>query len=101
MKDHDYSNKLFGMLPHHQQFINSKEDIKHQLLISCRIVKDLYNAENGISLLHENGTVYLGILEIEYVTIKSFKMTKNRNLIKKRSQNYSLNRLLNYFREKN
>nr|WP_245337681.1 CinA family nicotinamide mononucleotide deamidase-related protein [Staphylococcus sp. GDY8P45P] len=98
MKNNDDSNKLLGMLPHHQQFINLKEGIERQLSISCRIVKDLYNAEIGISLLHENGTVYLGILENEYLTIKSFKMTKNRNLIKKRAQNYTLIRLLNYFK---
>ncbi|MGY3481082.1 MULTISPECIES: CinA family nicotinamide mononucleotide deamidase-related protein [Staphylococcus] len=98
IKNHDDSNKLLGMLPHHQQFINLKEDIERQLSISCRIVKDLYNAEIGISLLHENGTVYLGILENEYLTIKSFKMTKKRNLIKKRAQNYALIRLLNYFK---
>ena len=98
MKNNDDSNKILGMLPHHQQFINLKESIERQLSISCRIVKDLYNAEIGISLLYENGTVYLGILENEYLTIKSFKMTKKRNLIKKRAQNYALIRLLNYFK---
>src|SRR5699024_2601691 len=98
MKNNDDSNKLLDMLPHHQRFINLKEGIELQLSISCSIVKDLYNAEIGISLLHENGTVYLGILENEYLTIKSFKMTKNRNLIKKRAQNYTLIRLLNYFK---
>lgn len=99
MKDYDESNKLVGMLPHHEQFVNTTEDIGHQLSITAGIVKSLYDVETGISVIQKNGTVYLGILEKEHIATESFKMPQKRNLIKNRTQNHVLIRLLNYFKQ--
>ncbi|MDG0842272.1 CinA family nicotinamide mononucleotide deamidase-related protein [Staphylococcus equorum] len=92
------SQLLQGMLPHHTQFIDEHDTIETQLSVSANIVKDLYQTEVGISIMYQNDTIYLGILENERLEIQSFKMTQRRNLIKSRTQNYVLIRLLNWFK---
>ena len=92
------SQLLQGMLPHHTQFIDEHDTIETQLSVSANIVKGLYQTEVGISIMYQNDTIYLGILENERLEIQSFKMTQRRNLIKSRTQNYVLIRLLNWFK---
>ncbi|HLR19584.1 MAG TPA: CinA family nicotinamide mononucleotide deamidase-related protein [Staphylococcus sp.] len=98
MKDFDTSYLLQGMLPHHTQFIDERDTIETQLSVTANIVKDLYETEIGISIMYFEGSVYLGILENEQLIIQSFKMTQKRNLIKNRTQNFVLIRLLNCFK---
>jgi competence/damage-inducible protein CinA-like protein len=98
MKNFDESQMLRGMLPHHSQFINEHDTIESQLSMTAQIIRDFYNAKVGISILSEVDTVYLGILKGDNLTIQSFKMTRKRNLMKSRTQNYVLIRLLNLFK---
>ncbi|PTE40859.1 competence/damage-inducible protein A [Staphylococcus equorum] len=98
LKNFNTSQLLQGMLPHHTQFIDEHDTIETQLSVSANIVKDLYKTEVGISIMYQNDTIYLGILENERLEIQSFKMTQRRNLIKSRTQNYVLVRLLNWFK---
>lgn len=95
LKDFDKDEQLLGMLPHNEQFISNDLDIERRLSISAAIVKDLYQTEAAISLLYENETVYLGILKEGALTVQHFKMVPQRNLLKHRTQNYVLIRLLN------
>lgn len=98
MKDFDTDDTLKGMLSHHEQFVASRDTIKAQLSITANIVKDLFATDIGISILHENDSVYLGILKHKQLTIQTFKMPQRRNLIKSRTPNYVLIRLLNWFK---
>ncbi|WP_436860600.1 CinA family nicotinamide mononucleotide deamidase-related protein [Staphylococcus caeli] len=98
MKDFDTDNTLKGMLSHHEQFVASRDTIEAQLSITANIVKDLFATDIGISILHENDSVYLGILKHKQLTIQTFKMPQRRNLIKSRTPNYVLIRLLNWFK---
>ncbi|MDN8847943.1 competence/damage-inducible protein A, partial [Staphylococcus aureus] len=88
MKNIDDSEMLSGMLPHHSQFINEHDTIESQLSITAQIIRDVYNAKVGISILSQGDIVYLGVLTGESLTIQSFKMTRKRNLMKSRTQNY-------------
>ncbi|PHK48987.1 CinA family nicotinamide mononucleotide deamidase-related protein [Staphylococcus edaphicus] len=97
IKDYDVNQLLHGMLSHHTQFINERDIINSQLSVSAQIVKDIFKAEIGISVIHQNDTVYLGILENNKLTMQSFNMTQRRQLMKNRTQNYVLIRLLNWF----
>lgn len=98
MKNFDDNQILRGMLPHHSQFINEHDTIESQLSITAQIIRDFYNAKVGISILSQDDIVYLGVLKGENLTIQSFKMTRRRNLMKSRTQNYVLIRLLNLFK---
>ncbi|MGO2108805.1 CinA family nicotinamide mononucleotide deamidase-related protein [Staphylococcus equorum] len=98
LKNFNTSQLLQGMLPHHTQFIDEHDTIETQLSVSANIVKDLYQTEVGISIMYYKDAIYLGILENERLEIQSFKMTQRRNLIKSRTQNYVLIRLLNWFK---
>lgn len=98
MKNFDDNQILRGMLPHHSQFINEHDTIESQLSITAQIIRDFYNAKVGISILSQDDIVYLGVLKGENLTIQSFKMTHRRNLMKSRTQNYVLIRLLNLFK---
>ncbi|WP_445194248.1 CinA family nicotinamide mononucleotide deamidase-related protein [Staphylococcus xylosus] len=98
MKNFDDNKILRGMLPHHSQFINEHDTIESQLSITAQIIRDFYNAKVGISILSQDDIVYLGVLKGENLTIQSFKMTRRRNLMKSRTQNYVLIRLLNLFK---
>ncbi|MCG7339597.1 CinA family nicotinamide mononucleotide deamidase-related protein [Staphylococcus sp. ACRSN] len=95
MKDFDDHQYLQGMLPHHQQFVDKTLPIERQLTITANIVKDLYQTDVAITLLYENESVYLGILNGEKLEIQSFKMIQQSNMLKHRTQNYVLIRLLN------
>ncbi|MDG5480046.1 CinA family nicotinamide mononucleotide deamidase-related protein [Staphylococcus xylosus] len=98
LKNFDDNHILRGMLPHHSQFINEHDTIESQLSITAQIIRDFYNAKVGISILSQDDIVYLGVLKGENLTIQSFKMTRRRNLMKSRTQNYVLIRLLNLFK---
>ena len=98
MKNFDNNQLLQGMLSHHTQFIDERDIITSQLSVSAQIVKDMFNTEIGISVIHQHDTVYLGILENDELAVQSFKMTQRRHLIKSRTQNYVLIRLLNWFK---
>ena len=98
MKNFDNNQLLQGMLSHHTQFIDERDIITSQLSVSAQIVKDMFNTEIGISVIHQHDTVYLGILENDELAVQSFKMTQRRHLIKSRTQNYVLIRLLNCFK---
>ncbi|MFV5901183.1 CinA family nicotinamide mononucleotide deamidase-related protein [Staphylococcus gallinarum] len=95
LKDFDQEERLLGMLPHNNQFISNDLDIERQLSISTNIVKDLYKSEVAISLLYNKDTVYLGVLKEDKLSVQHFKMIQQRNLLKHRTQNYVLIRLLN------
>ncbi|MCD8820334.1 competence/damage-inducible protein A [Staphylococcus gallinarum] len=95
LKDFDQEERLLGMLPHNNQFISNDLDIERQLSISTNIVKDLYKSEVAISLLYNKDTVYLGVLKEGKLSVQHFKMIQQRNLLKHRTQNYVLIRLLN------
>ena len=53
----------------------------------------------GMALLHDENEVYLGKLVGEELEIESFKMSQNRNLLRSRSQNYALIRLLKWLEQ--
>ena len=103
LKDYDDTQQVKGMLPHSESWIKSTDTIDQQLSVSARIVRELFESEMGISVLYREGTVYLGILANNDLKVYDFKMTQKRNLLKTRTPNYVMIRLLNELRseEKN
>ena len=103
LKDYDDTQQVKGMLPHSASWIKSTDAINQQLSVSARIVRELFESEMGISVLYREGTVYLGILANNDLKVYDFKMTQKRNLLKTRTPNYVMIRLLNELRseEKN
>ncbi|MCY1568255.1 CinA family nicotinamide mononucleotide deamidase-related protein [Staphylococcus pettenkoferi] len=95
LKDYDDRQQVKGMLPHSESWIKSTDTIDQQLSVSARIVRELFESELGISVLYREGTVYLGILANNDLKVYDFKMTQKRNLLKTRTPNYVMIRLLN------
>lgn len=98
MKRTENHHQLIGMLPHQTQFIDSSLDIQKHLSVGAEIVKKLFDTDIGIALLNKNNDVYLGILYNNNLSVYHFKMTQRHNLIKTRSQNYTLIRMLNWIK---
>lgn len=98
LKDYDDTQQVKGMLPHSESWIKSTDAIDQQLSVSARIVRELFESEMGISVLYREGTVYLGILANNDLKVYDFKMTQKRNLLKTRTPNYVMIRLLNELR---
>ena len=99
LKNVDDRQLLKGALPHSSQFVDSELNINEQLYESAKYVRDLFNVEMGMALLHDENEVYLGKLVGEELEIESFKMSQNRNLLRNRSQNYALIRLLKWLEQ--
>lgn len=99
LKNVDDRQLLKGALPHSSQFVDSELNINEQLYESAKYVRDLFNVEMGMALLHDENEVYLGKLVGEELEIESFKMSQNRNLLRSRSQNYALIRLLKWLEQ--
>lgn len=99
LKNVDDRQLLKGALPHSSQFVDSELNINEQLDESAKYVRDLFNVEMGMALLHDENEVYLGKLVGEELEIESFKMSQNRNLLRSRSQNYALIRLLKWLEQ--
>lgn len=97
MNNFNDSQNLKGVLVHHSQFLDENKSIDNQLSVATNIVKDLYHTEVAVALLRQHDTVYLGILSNNQLNVQSFKMNQRRNLIKSRTQNYALIRLLKWF----
>ncbi|MCU5746764.1 CinA family nicotinamide mononucleotide deamidase-related protein [Staphylococcus sp. SQ8-PEA] len=98
MKNYDSNSILKGMLTNSSVFVDNNMEIKAKLKISAELVSRLYNTQVGISVLEERENVYLGILENHELACYTFKMTKKRNLIKTRTPNYTLIRILEWLR---
>ncbi|CAM3057228.1 CinA family nicotinamide mononucleotide deamidase-related protein [Staphylococcus argensis] len=96
LKDYDATQQVKGMLPHSESWVQSTDAIDQQLAVSARIVRELFESEIGISVLYREGTVYLGILANDDLNVYDFKMTQKRNLLKTRTPNYVMIRLLNW-----
>ena len=99
LKNVDDRQLLKGALPHSSQFVDSELNINEQLYESAKYVRDLFNVEMGMALLHDENEVYLGKLVGEELEIESFKMSQNRNLLRSRSQNYALIKLLKWLEQ--
>ena len=82
---------------HNGLFIDTTDSIHDQLFNAAQYVKDLYQTDLGIVLLHENEDVYLAMYDGEVLNVDTFKMTQSRNLLRSRSQNYAMIKLLKWF----
>lgn len=96
LQDYNDAEMLKGMLPHSSKFIAESKTIQDQLSLGATIVKNLYEVDIGIALLYNDNKVYLGILSDGELNIQSFNISQTRNLIKNRTPNYALIRLLNF-----
>ena len=85
------------MLPHSNQFIDVTSEFNAVLFNAAQYVRDLYQTDLGIVLLNKDKIVYLGIYDVNNFDIETFKMSQSRNLLRSRSQNYAMIRLLNWF----
>ena len=99
LKNEDTEDQLKGALPDSPQFVDHELDINEQLYMTAKYVKDLFKTEKGITLLHNEKDVYLGILNDDKLDIESFKMSQNRDLLRSRSQNYALIKLLKWLEQ--
>ncbi|MDU3103569.1 MAG: molybdopterin-binding protein, partial [Staphylococcus epidermidis] len=97
LKNADSKNLVKGMLPHSNQFIDVTSEFNAVLFNAAQYVRDLYQTDLGIVLLNKDNIVYLGIYDGNNFDIETFKMSQSRNLLRSRSQNYAMIRLLNWF----
>ena len=84
------------MLPHSNQFI----DVTLSLMPCYSMqhnMSGICTKQMGIVLLNKDNIVYLGIYDGNNFDIETFKMSQSRNLLRSRSQNYAMIRLLNWF----
>ncbi|BCU52177.1 CinA family nicotinamide mononucleotide deamidase-related protein [Staphylococcus auricularis] len=98
LQDYNTSGKLEGVLLHTPQFVKGAKDTEDALAISTRLAKSFYDTELIVSILNEGNTVYLGILDDNDLTVETFHLTNQRNILKNRSQNYVLIRLLKWLK---
>lgn len=98
LKEVDSNGVLKGMINHTDYFIESEEPIHQQLDDASQFVTKLFNVSTAIILLEYDNTVYLAYFDKQQLMVDHFKMSKSRNLLKNRSQNYALIRLLNWQR---
>ena len=97
LKNADSKNLVKGMLPHSNQFIDVTSEFNAVLFNAAQYVRDLYQTDLGFVLLNKDNIVYLGIYDGNNFDIETFKMSQSRNLLRSRSQNYAMIRLLNWF----
>lgn len=99
LKTVDDKDLVKGMLPASNVFISEELGIEVQLEKAAKYVQDLYNVEYGIAILNKEEEVYLGVIKDKSFKVTSFKMPLTRNIIKRRSQNYAMINLYNWFKE--
>ncbi|EHJ07723.1 CinA family nicotinamide mononucleotide deamidase-related protein [Staphylococcus simiae] len=97
LKNVDEYKMAKGSIIDSEYIINKNNSIEEQLLEATNYTASLYQVPLAVSILNQDNTVYLALLENEKLTIESFKMAQSRNLMHSRSQNYALIRLLNVF----
>ncbi|WP_086427904.1 CinA family nicotinamide mononucleotide deamidase-related protein [Staphylococcus cornubiensis] len=98
LKQEDTEHLLKGYMLHHPQFIDTSLSIEDQLYAAAHFVQALYDSEQAISLLAQNNTVYIGLLNGDTFNMKTFKMGQMRYLQRDRSQNYILITWLNWLK---
>ncbi|MBO1198967.1 CinA family nicotinamide mononucleotide deamidase-related protein [Staphylococcus simiae] len=98
LKNVDEHEMAKGSIIDSEYIINKNNSIEEQLLESTNYTASLYQVPLAISILNQDNTIYLALLENDKLTIESFKMAQSRNLMHSRSQNYALIRLLNSFK---
>ncbi|UDI78403.1 CinA family nicotinamide mononucleotide deamidase-related protein [Staphylococcus taiwanensis] len=96
LKAYDEKENLKGQLPDSDIFISNTNTDDDKLKQAAEYVQRLYKTDIGIALLHDNEQVYLGMLKDDEFKVDSFKMPLKRNMLKTRSQNYAMIRLLNW-----
>ena len=96
MNDYNSEYLLQGILIHAPQFIDSTASITNQLTVATTIVQKLYNTQIGIAVLSHQDKVYIGILKDQQLHIESFNMATQQVMLKTRTPNQVLIRLLNY-----
>ncbi|MDO5375585.1 MAG: CinA family nicotinamide mononucleotide deamidase-related protein [Staphylococcus rostri] len=98
LKQADTRHLLKGYMLHHDSFLQSDVTIEENLRIAAMFVQSLYETKQAVSLLAVDQTVYVGFLDGSQFDVKSFKMAKQRNLMRDRSQNYVLIEWLNWLK---
>ncbi|MFH6148504.1 CinA family nicotinamide mononucleotide deamidase-related protein [Staphylococcus aureus] len=84
-----------------ENFVDINKPIEQQLKDAVQFVNKLFNVSSAIILLEYDGVVHIGYDNNFEFKTEQFKMSKSRNLLKNRSQNYVLIRLLNWLRTTN
>lgn len=97
LKEDDETDKLKGMLIDDPVFVDADQAFETRLKSGAQQVKELYQTDIGIALLHHEDEVYLGVLTQDDFKVKEFTMTQKRKLIKHRTPNYVYIRLINMF----
>lgn len=100
LKNVDKDNVLRGTLPHSDLFVDTNDNINNQLYNAANYIRDFYQTDLSIVILHENQNVHLAIYDGGELEVDTFKMTQTRNLLRNRSQNYVLIRLFNWLKNK-
>lgn len=98
LKNQDLNHLLKGQLPDSSVFVSDFDDIQDKLKYVSQYVKDLYKTDWGIALLHDQEQVYLGYYDDSVFKYETFKMPLKRNILKSRSQNYAMIKLINWFK---
>lgn len=98
LKNQDLNHLLKGQLPDSSVFVSDFDDILDKLKYVSQHVKDLYKTDWGIALLHDQEQVYLGYYDDSVFKYETFKMPLKRNILKSRSQNYAMIKLINWFK---
>ncbi|QFJ69586.1 competence/damage-inducible protein A [Staphylococcus aureus] len=101
LKEVDLNDVLKGMINHNENFVDINKPIEQQLKDAVQFVNKLFNVSSAIILLEYDGVVHIGYDNNFEFKTEQFKMSKSRNLLKNRSQNYVLIRLLNWLRTTN
>ncbi|MDU5999632.1 MAG: CinA family nicotinamide mononucleotide deamidase-related protein, partial [Staphylococcus aureus] len=101
LKEVDLNDVLKGMINHNENFVDINKPIEQQLKDAVQFVNKLFNVSSAIILLEYDGVVHIGYDNNFEFKTEQFKMSKSRNLLKNRSQNYALIRLLNWLRTTN
>lgn len=101
LKEVDLNDVLKGMINHNENFVDINKPIEQQLKNAVQFVNKLFNVSSAIILLEYDGVVHIGYDNNFEFKTEQFKMSKSRNLLKNRSQNYALIRLLNWLRTTN
>ena len=101
LKEVDLNDVLKGMINHNEKFVDINKPIEQQLKDAVQFVNKLFNVSSAIILLEYDGVVHIGYDNNFEFKTEQFKMSKSRNLLKNRSQNYALIRLLNWLRTTN
>lgn len=85
------------MLLDNDSYVSSTSSLNERLKLAAAYIRDFYQTDIGISLLHDGENVHLGVLTDKGFNSEEFVMTQKRNLIKHRTPNYVYIRLINLF----